>query len=99
MRWDYALYVKRIISRFIIFWLIAFGAVGIYNACHGYVPLSDKSLITLTAGVTINIFGAFLSIIKGLFPSGVSVEPEKNLGWIGKIYKRLCSSVRTSASD
>lgn len=40
---------------------------------------SDKVLIAITTAVTLNVFAAFLGVIRGLFPSGGknSIENEK----------------------
>lgn len=36
---------------------------------HGFEIFSDTVLIAITSATTLNIFAAFLSLVKGLFPS------------------------------
>ncbi|MGT5125632.1 hypothetical protein ACRWGX_10645, partial [Escherichia coli] len=38
----------------------------------GIQIFSDKVLIAITTAVTLNVFAAFLGVIRGLFPSGKS---------------------------
>lgn len=51
------------------FWICMFIAVGVANGVAGRPILSDKALVTLTAGATINVLAAFIGIIRGLFPN------------------------------
>ena len=36
----------------------------------GVQTLSDKVVIAITTATTLNLFAAFLGVIRGLFPSG-----------------------------
>lgn len=39
---------------------------------------SDKVLIAITTAVTLNVFAAFLGVIRGLFPSSKDKEPKES---------------------
>jgi len=53
------------------FWAIIIFGVGLWSGVTGnrVQPLSDKALIAITTGTTLNVFAAFLGVIRGLFPS------------------------------
>jgi hypothetical protein len=57
------------------FWGIII-SVGVWSGMTGghLKPLSDKVLMAITAGATANVFAAFLSVIRGLFPSSRTRE-------------------------
>lgn len=43
----------------------------------GVQIFSDKVLIAVTTAVTLNVFAAFLGVIRGLFPSSKSLEEKE----------------------
>ena len=49
-------------------WAVLLAAQGIIKAMTGVEMLSDKVIIAVTAGVTVNVLAAFLGVIRGLFP-------------------------------
>lgn len=52
----------------------------IWNMCHGQTPLTEKEFIHryVTAGITANVFVAFLGVIKGIFKlSDEDVQPKQ----------------------
>ncbi len=52
-------------------WAILLFAQGWFSLI-GLQIFSDKVLIAITTAVTLNVFAAFLGVIRGLFPSGKS---------------------------
>ncbi|EHL6026559.1 TPA: hypothetical protein RMT45_001011 [Escherichia coli] len=52
-------------------WAILLFAQGWFSLI-GIQIFSDKVLIAITTAVTLNVFAAFLGVIRGLFPSGKS---------------------------
>ncbi|MDK4680629.1 hypothetical protein QDY71_08395 [Kingella negevensis] len=50
----------------------------IWNMCHGQTPPTEKEFIPVTAGITANVFVAFLGVIKGIFKlSDEDVQPKQ----------------------
>lgn len=68
MRKDYARRALNLAELAFVFWIIVFAVAAVGNLATGNPPFSDKALMTFTAGATVNVFVAFVGIIKGLFP-------------------------------
>lgn len=49
-------------------WIFLFALTGCVNLAQGRQFLTDKALVTLTAGATVNVIAVFLVVVKGLFP-------------------------------
>lgn len=64
----------------LVFWGIAISTNGIVFGLTGRHMLSDKVLIAITTGATINVLAAFLGVIRGLFPSPGKDKEEKKAG-------------------
>lgn len=56
-------------------WAVFLAAQGIVKAVTGVDMWSEKVIIAVTAGVTVNVLAAFLGVIRGLFPQ--STKPTK----------------------
>jgi len=71
LRRDYARNACWLVVGILSFWAIIVLGVAIWSGCTGgrVRPLSDTVLIAITTGATANVFAAFLSVIRGLFPS------------------------------
>ena len=69
MRKNYARRALNLAELAFVFWIIVFGVAAVGNLATGSPPFSDKALMTFTAGATVNVFVAFVGIIKGLFPA------------------------------
>jgi len=74
MRKNYARRALNLAELAFVFWIIVFGVAAIGNLATGKPPFSDKALMTFTAGATVNVFVAFVGIIKGLFPAGTNAK-------------------------
>lgn len=69
MRGKYAEQAFELARLAVWFWLILFGATAISNAAVGKPALSDKALIALTSGATINVIAVCMVVVRGLFPT------------------------------
>lgn len=67
MRESYATKTFWMVSICLFFWGFMVFWLACWNVYNGKPPLSEKEFITLTAGITANIFAAFLGVIKGIF--------------------------------
>ena len=61
----------------LVFWGVAISATAIAYGATGRQMFSDKVLIAITTGATINVLAAFLGVIRGLFPSGGEQQRSK----------------------
>lgn len=68
MRGKYAEQAFELARLAVWFWIILFGATAISNAAMGKPALSDKALIALTSGATINVIAVCMVVVRGLFP-------------------------------
>lgn len=64
----------------LVFWGVATSTNGIVFGITGRQMLSDKVVIAITTGATINVLAAFLGVIRGLFPSPGKDKEEKKSG-------------------
>ncbi|MFM0292788.1 MULTISPECIES: hypothetical protein [Paraburkholderia] len=62
----------------LVFWGVALSATGIVFVLTGRQMLSDKVLIAITTGATVNVLAAFLGVIRGLFPNASGAPKEKS---------------------
>lgn len=76
LRERYSFKVYKIVKKSLWGWAILLAIYGLIkfltrneNNGHGFEIFSDNTLIAITSATTLNIFAAFLSLVKGLFPS------------------------------
>lgn len=84
MREGYANKTFWLVSVCLIFWGFMVILLACWNIRHGKPPLSEKEFITLTAGITANIFAAFLGVIKGIFKLSFDELKHKETDKIGQ---------------
>lgn len=69
LRTKYAEKAFELASWAVWFWMVMFAATAITNTAMGKPALSDKALITLTSGATINVIAICMVVVRGLFPT------------------------------
>lgn len=76
LRDKYSFKAYKIVKKSLWGWAILLAIYGLIklltrneNNGHGFEIFSDAVLIAITSATTLNIFAAFLSLVKGLFPS------------------------------
>ncbi|WP_395689793.1 hypothetical protein [Caenimonas koreensis] len=75
LRERYADKAHKLASGCICMWAVFLASQGVIKAVTGVEMWSEKVIIAVTAGVTVNVLAAFLGVIRGLFPN-----VEKRLG-------------------
>lgn len=70
LRKGYADKTFRLVAACLVFWAAVTLVLMVWNIRHGRAPLDDKGFITFTAGITANIFSAYLGVIRGVFRIG-----------------------------
>jgi hypothetical protein len=84
LRENYSEKAYQIAKGGICFWIISLSATGIIFGITGKQMLSDKILIAITTGATVNTLAAFLGVIRGLFPSNAKEKIEEMLKKVTK---------------
>ncbi|WP_456093353.1 hypothetical protein [Neisseria sp.] len=67
LRKDFAYKAYEIACGCLLFWIVIVCLSAIVSFVTGRVFLSDTALGIVTTGVTVNVFAALLTVIKGLF--------------------------------
>lgn len=67
LRKDFAYKAYEIACGCLSFWIVIVCLSAIVSFVTGRVFLSDTALGIVTTGVTVNVFAALLTVIKGLF--------------------------------
>lgn len=67
LRKDFAYKAYEMAMGCICFWMVITSGSAIVHFITGKVFLTDTALGIITTGVTINVFAALLTVIKGLF--------------------------------
>ena len=71
LRKDFAYKAYEIACACLSFWIVIVCLSAIVSFVTGRVFLSDTALGIVTTGVTVNVFAALLTVIKGLFSKEV----------------------------
>ncbi|WP_029687115.1 hypothetical protein [Tatumella saanichensis] len=66
----------KVVRKTLYGWSILLFCYG-FSRIFGYTIFPDDVMIAITTAVTLNIFAAFLGIIRGLFPSAKEAKDNK----------------------
>lgn len=78
LRREYADKAHTIVVKSLIAWVVIISWAGLSNML-GKPAFSDTALIAITSATTLNVFAAFLCVVRGLFPNGKREEsPERS---------------------
>lgn len=66
----------KVVRKTLYGWAILLFCYG-FSSIFGYKIFPDNVMIAITTAVTLNIFAAFLGIIRGLFPSSKDAKDSK----------------------
>lgn len=66
----------KVVRKTLYGWAILLFCYG-YSKIFGFTIFPDNVMIAITSAVTLNIFAAFLGVIRGLFPSQKNKKEEK----------------------
>ncbi|MCT4708811.1 hypothetical protein MUA04_00990 [Enterobacteriaceae bacterium H11S18] len=59
----------KVVRKTLYGWAILLFCYG-YSKVFGFTIFPDQVMIAITTAVTLNVFAAFLGVIRGLFPAG-----------------------------
>lgn len=59
----------KVVRKTLYGWAILLFCYG-YSKVFGFTIFPDEVMIAITTAVTLNVFAAFLGVIRGLFPAG-----------------------------
>jgi|GEM_PF-6670077 hypothetical protein len=80
-------------------WIFLFAFAGCMNLAQGKQFLTDKALVTLTAGATVNVIAVFLVVVKGLFPPPMARPAKAKRGVKRRKVKEASESQMTPPSS
>jgi len=66
----------RVAKKSLYGWAWLLIAYAVFKFRFGKELFSDNVLIAITSAVTLNVFAAFLGVIRGLFPAAKNGKPE-----------------------